>query len=827
MPPEITAVDFFVSKYPSFAPKRNDGQLEIILGNAEGMDAQPNQTLYKQGDAVANVYLLVSGTVQERQQVRDPRTGPRMVSRSRNPGRLLGLYDLIYRRPHSTTATVTDDSVLYALKPQQIFRLLYNYPELRQSLIPIQILNRLRTIPFFSEMTPTILGFLAESCIPISIPGGTSIYSNNDSAEYIYVVDKGQVRLKYPDGQQLWLGNSQPFGYVGTAANLLHLPDPYDVDHAADSGCATSLFGWFRSEFVEITGQSPERLGQKVRAEAGETLDSLSIFNDFSDAERFRLLGYMSHYHFPHHQLLTQQGEFADSLWILMPRQEAKMYAFVGNSLQKSSVTGTAFFNENALEAQVPCTSTLQAEPGSQWLRLHTEDFRKFLAGEPDKMLIGRLGVHSVTATVLAKAAPTFDFPLLPGESVELLERRHWIVFLKKILLPLILFGIIVFGWGGITLTGVATLFVDLPVLALLLLSGLWMLWGWVDYYNDYFLVTNMRVAQVEKVIFFSEKRVTALLEQVRDVRFQQSTLWQTFWRYGTLSVHTAGKSQISFDFLHNPDQAAAKINQLSMRRAEHHVAGGKREIYNALERQLGLTIDTPPRVWQQAQSKAAQAQRSWWRFLFNRESREQFLTEQHSDRVVWRKHWFVLLTKIAAPAILSLTSTAATVWMMGYYIAGAPLSIALLAIPVGLFSMFLWTWLWWVVQDWYNDTYEVTDTEIIDTEMRPLLFPIYFDKMVRRASLIDINDISYTVPDPVSYLLNMGNVVAETAAQAGKFSFDRVKNPLAVSDEIRRRVEQYYERQRSAENRRRAQEFPVWFEMYERLGTEREGEQF
>lgn len=179
----------------------------------------------------------------------------------------------------------------------------------------------------------------------------------------------------------------------------------------------------------------------------------------------------------------------------------------------------------------------------------------------------------------------------------------------------------------------------------------------------------------------------------------------------------------------------------------------------------------------------------------------------------------------IALPTILSLTSTVATIWLMVYYITGAHLNFALLAIPVGLFSMFLWTWFWWVVQDWYNDTYEVTDTEIIDTEMRPLFFPIYFDKMVRRASLIDINDISYTVPGPLSYLLNMGSVVAETAAQAGKFSFDRVKNPMAVSDEIRRRVEQYYERQRTAENRRRAQEFPVWFEMYERLGTEREGE--
>ena len=101
MPPEITAVDFFVSKYPSFAPKRNDGQLEIILGNAEGMDAQPNQTLYKQGDAVANVYLLVSGTVQERQQVRDPRTGPRMADPPRRRNDRDELEALLRHRPVS------------------------------------------------------------------------------------------------------------------------------------------------------------------------------------------------------------------------------------------------------------------------------------------------------------------------------------------------------------------------------------------------------------------------------------------------------------------------------------------------------------------------------------------------------------------------------------------------------------------------------------------------------------------------------------------------------------------------------------------------------
>lgn len=185
------------------------------------------------------------------------------------------------------------------------------------------------------------------------------------------------------------------------------------------------------------------------------------------------------------------------------------------------------------------------------------------------------------------------------------------------------------------------------------------------------------------------------------------------------------------------------------------------------------------------------------------------------------------MLGMTITPFVFSLLTTIATLGIIVYYILGATFAFAALAIPAGILSMFSWTWLWWSVQDWYNDTYEITDTEIIDTEMRPLFFPIYFDKNVRRAALSDINDISYSIPGPLNTILNMGNVYAETAAQVGRFTFERVKNPMGVADEIRRRVEQFYERQRTAENRRRAQEFPVWFEMYERLGKERESEIF
>lgn len=830
MPLDSKALDFFISQYPDFAPTRNDGQLIIIFDTAQRIDLFPGMRIYEDGKPVDKVYLLESGSVNEQQHVKDIRTGPRTVTRLRTAGKFLGLYDLIYRRPHSTSAVVVEEGAAYALPSEEFFRLLYHFPKLRQALIPFDLLNRLRTIPFLAEMSPTILGFLAETAEYIEVEEKTPLYARDLPAEYVYVIDIGQMRLIYEDGTERWIGNSQPFGLLDTRANIF---GGYDLDHTAVSICFTKVFSWERQQFSTITGVTPERIAHELYEETSSTLKNLSLFSGYEEKEQERLLGYISHYHYPQPDLLLQQGEFADSLWILMPQRKAMMYALVGGVMQQSGVTGTAYFNEAVLRAQVACTSTLQAEAGSQWLRLHVEDFRQFINNEAQnneakrKELWAKLKIPDNFNVELAKAPPNFDFPLLPGEVVESLERRHWVIFIRKIVLPLLLFGITVIFWSSVMLFGAATLWIDMPVLALLAVAGLWMLWGYVDYYNDYFLVTNMRVAQVEKVVFFSESRVTALLDQVRTVTIQQNTFWQTFWKYGTIFVQTAGRSAIVFDFLRSPDLVAKKINQLSARRNEHYQASGKREIFNALERQLGLVLDTPDRTWHMAPAKKASAPRSWWQFFFNRQARAQFLTEQRADRVVWRKHWITLIGMTSMPVFFALLSGAATTGLLIYYIAGATLRYAIGAIPIGLFSMFCWTWLWWKVQDWYNDTYEVTDLEIIDTEMRPILFPFYFDKKVRRAELKDINDISYVVPGPLNYLLNMGNVYAETAAQGGRFAFEYIKNPQSVADEIRRRVEQYHERMRTMENRRRIQEFPVWFEMYERLGKEREKEMF
>ncbi len=120
-----------------------------------------------------------------------------------------------------------------------------------------------------------------------------------------------------------------------------------------------------------------------------------------------------------------------------------------------------------------------------------------------------------------------------------------------------------------------------------------------------------------------------------------------------------------------------------------------------------------------------------------------------------------------------------------------------------------------WIVADWRNDTYEVDATQISDVEKKPL----FFSEQRRTALLGEIENIEVSIPSPLHYLLNFGNVRLQTAASQGEFTFDWVPNPRGVSEEIRRRIEVYRYQQENKRARQRAQELPDWFEMYNRLG--------
>ena len=122
-----------------------------------------------------------------------------------------------------------------------------------------------------------------------------------------------------------------------------------------------------------------------------------------------------------------------------------------------------------------------------------------------------------------------------------------------------------------------------------------------------------------------------------------------------------------------------------------------------------------------------------------------------------------------------------------------------------------------WVVANWHNDTYEVTDDEIAHVEKLPLSLT----ESRKLAGLGRLQNVEMEIPTPWHWFFNYGNVKCQTAAEMGDFIFDSVSDPRAVAEEIQLRMERFRRREENNAARERAQELPDRFEVYRTLDRE------
>jgi hypothetical protein len=73
-------------------------------------------------------------------------------------------------------------------------------------------------------------------------------------------------------------------------------------------------------------------------------------------------------------------------------------------------------------------------------------------------------------------------------------------------------------------------------------------------------------------------------------------------------------------------------------------------------------------------------------------------------------------------------------------------------------------------------------------------------------------------VPNPLATLLGFGDVVIETAADSGRFTFYGVPHPRDVHEEIFARMEARKAAAARAGDERRAEEMAEWFRAYHQL---------
>jgi len=162
------------------------------------------------------------------------------------------------------------------------------------------------------------------------------------------------------------------------------------------------------------------------------------------------------------------------------------------------------------------------------------------------------------------------------GEEIIKIVRRHYIVVLPMITLliiaaiaPLLIYSFLISNTVGLSedLTeSLVYFFAEWRVFAysvwLLLLWIIFFL-EWTNYYLDLWVLTNRRIVDIDQIGFFNREVTSFQYGQIQDITVETRGFIETFLKYGTLHIQTAGHSRnILIRDAHYPEEARSLILQ-------------------------------------------------------------------------------------------------------------------------------------------------------------------------------------------------------------------------------------------------------------------------
>lgn len=389
-----------------------------------------------------------------------------------------------------------------------------------------------------------------------------------------------------------------------------------------------------------------------------------------------------------------------------------------------------------------------------------------------------------------------FDW-LSPDEVIYQVDRKH-VAYLILTLLPPVLVILLGLALGLFSLISLAesALFTGLLIFALLLMGigVLWGAWAWIDWSNDYYIVTSQRVVWIEQIILIYESRVEAPLTTIQAVNVRTDLLGRLLG-YGDVTVNTY-TGRVVLRIVGDPYQMSALIQehwhraQLSFQREQ------KEEMVRSVYRILGK--EQPPatsvRKVIPLPSRGDDYQEP--SFLSTYFSNIFTLRYQDGNTITYRKHWLILLKKTWKPFVAFLVVLFGLVLgvITGVYNRFNLLSIEIF-ILIGVLLILLVIFPWWLYNyvDWRNDIYQVTDKNIFDIERKPL------GTEIRKSGSLDkILSLEHTRPGFIGFVFNVGTVIINFGD--AKFDFVGVYEPARVQQDIFNRMHLLRTQQQKAE---------------------------
>jgi CRP-like cAMP-binding protein len=526
-------------------------------------------------------------------------------------------------------------------------------------------------------------------------------------------------------------------------------------------------------------------------ADAFTLLRRMHLFISLTDDELRELASHFEPVEFKAEEIVFSQGDPGDAFYAIQDGQvEVTRADFVKGARLLSKLVAGDYFGEMALHAHRPRSATIKALAPLKLWKLSRDDYYRSIFNNP------KIKPHLEVAIRSRNFARDADFlELLRGdkskektdEIVYLATLQHSI-FLWGMLAPSIVALVLVLALAAGVFYGQALIPESLRLGAwiatgVLLLADLaWMRWTWVDFHNDWYIVTNKRIIDIDKVVFLFDSRAEVPLTSVSNTVVSASE-WGRLLDYGDLVVNTFS-GPITFHNVPYPQATADMIlEHLNRTRLQQ-----KLQERDALKATIRKSLADKPQQATLTKAPPAPPPRRaplLPKPLLELRGLRQRLTlsirEQQGDAIVYHKHHYVLIQRVG----LQLLGVLGVIFVLFLYtfriFTFDP--VITLAVSLTVFIIFVSSALYQFL-DWRNDIYMVTPTQIIDMERKP-----FGEEHRKAANLESVMNVSYTRPSLLANFLNYGTVIVQTGP-GGEMKFFNVFNPLGVQQDIYRRKE-------------------------------------
>ena len=410
-----------------------------------------------------------------------------------------------------------------------------------------------------------------------------------------------------------------------------------------------------------------------------------------------------------------------------------------------------------------------------------------------------------------------FDW-IRDDEWVIAVVQRHWTRLLSQtgalvailfFLIPAVIALIITGGPAGLVIAAI----LSLPILGLCL--GI--IWQFVNWRDDFFVVTTQRVIHIERVGPFSTQQEESALDNIEDLYEIQPGFAANLLGYGNLVLQTAGETvDIDMSYIPQPGEMRRLISQQIERSKARNILRTRGQIRDMLARRLVVEESSPPSPEAATHDGSTAPRTSFLPAILVNSIWEYFFPASwvatDGDTIIWRRFWLPGLLRYSAPFLIFLVSTIggivvlSSAWGAENFLGWM---VAWLVLEAVVFGVLLW-----FVEDWRNDYFQLTPSHIILVERRPLLL----QESRHEARLDRIQNLAFEVPNIFARALKYGHVQFETAGTQGKFELKFVRRPEEVQSTISNRQYAYRQHQREIESNRRQQEMLTWFATYDDL---------